>query len=310
MMKHGLKDRDYLTQFLFSLLIVIGSWLFFQLFSMLTGGLIFNIKMGELGDLLTNLSNQKYVDYLKYIQAMSSIGMFVVSSFIIAFLFSNSPFGFLGLDIKPVLLISVLMLALAIIALPMNNFLGYFNAKLQLPEFLDGVQKYFEHKEEQGEKIMESFLGGATVGGLYVNLLIVAVIPAVGEELFFRGILQNILVRWTGNKHWGVIITGVAFALLHFQFLSLLPRIAQGILLGYLFLWTKSLWYPIMVHFVNNAVAVIFYHYYYQEKLSDGMETIGTPDANISMAAISIIGIGLILYSIKRISGEGQIIET
>ncbi len=299
MMRHGLKDRDYLTQFLFSLLIVIGSWLFFQLFSMLTGGLIFDVKIWELSDLITNLNNQEYVDYLKYIQAMSSIGMFVVSSFIIAFLLSNSPSRFLGLDIKPISILSILVLVLAVIALPMNNFLGYFNANLQLPEFLGGVQEYFELKEEQGEKIMESFLGSSSIGGLYVNLIIIAVIPALGEELFFRGILQNILVRWTGNKHWGVIITGVAFALLHFQFLSLLPRIAQGILLGYIFLWTKSLWYPIMAHFVNNALAVVFYHYYYQEKLSDGMETIGTPDANISMAAISIIGLAVILYFIK-----------
>jgi len=81
-------------------------------------------------------------------------------------------------------------------------------------------------------------------------------------------------------------------------------------LLGYIFLWTKSLWYPIMAHFVNNAIAVIFYHYYYQEKLSDGMETIGTPDANISMAAISIIGLALILYLIKRIAEESHPIET
>ncbi len=304
MMRHGLEDRDFLTQFLFSLLIVIGSWLFFQVLSILTGGFIFDIKLNEIGSLISNLDNPTYVNYLKYMQVLSSVGMFVVSSFIIAHLLSSNPLGFLGLTIKPGVLMSALVIALAVIALPMNNFFGYFNANLKLPEFLNGLQNYFELKEGQGERIMESFLGNSSVGGLYINLMIVAVIPALGEELFFRGILQNILVRWIGNKHWGVIITGLTFALVHFQFLSILPRIVQGILLGYLFLWTKSLWYPILAHFVNNAIAVIFYHYYYQEKLGNGMETIGTPDANIFIAIYSIIGVGLIFYSIKKISDE------
>lgn len=299
-----MKNRDLFTQFLFSLMIVVGSWLFFQLLSMLAGGLIYNLDATELRQLLTNLDNPVYVNYLKFVQTLSSIGMFVVSSLIIVSLLSEKPFKFLALDKTPETFMVLLVVILMCITIPVNNYFGYINAQLQLPEFLNGLQNYFENKEVEGKKIMNSFLDIGTIKGLLVNLFIIAVIPAFGEEFFFRGILQNMLIRWTKSNHWGIILTGLAFALLHFQFLSLLPRVIQGILLGYLFLFTKSLWYPIIAHFINNALAVVFYHYYFQDRVNDGMETIGTPDGNVWPAIIAMAGILLIFYLIKRISLE------
>jgi len=305
-MRSELKNRDLLTQFLFSLMIFVGSWILFQILAMLTGGLIFNLKMEDLKHVMTNLENPVFLNYLKYVQTLSSIGMFVVSTLIIASLLSEKPFQFLRLNIAPEMLMVLLVVLLMTISIPMNNFFGYINAQLQLPDFLSGLQSYFENKEVSGTKIMNSFLGSTSFSGLLLNLFIIAIVPALGEEFFFRGILQNILIRWTNNKHWGIIITGLAFALLHFQFLSLLPRIAQGILLGYLFLWTKSLWYPIIAHFINNALAVIFYHYYFQERVNDSMETVGTPDGYAIASLISVAGVVLILYLINRISLEGK----
>ncbi len=305
-MRSEFKNRDLFTKFLFSLMIVIGSWLFFQIFSVLTGGLIFDLKMEDLKSILTNLHDPVYVGYLKYVQTISSIGLFVVSSIIIATLLSEKPFVFLKLNILPQGIMTFLVIMLMFFSLPLNNFLGYLNAQLQLPEFLSWLQNYFENKEADGIKIMNSFLAINSFRGLLINIFVIAVIPALGEELFFRGILQDILARWTKSNHWGVIITGLAFALLHFQFLSLLPRIVQGILLGYLFLWTKSLWYPIIAHFINNAVAVVFYHYYFQEKVNDSMETMGTPDGFAWAALYSLVAVGLIFYLIRKISSEGD----
>ncbi|MCF8378976.1 MAG: CPBP family intramembrane metalloprotease [Bacteroidales bacterium] len=301
-----MKNRDLLTQFLFSLMIFVGSWLFFQILSMLTGGLIFGLKMDDFRYILTNLDDPVNINYLKYVQTLSSIGMFIISSLIIARLLSEKPFEFLALDKTPEILILILVITLMTVSIPMNNYFGYINAQLQLPEFFNKLQVYFENKEAEGTRIMNSFLNSSSFSGLLLNLFIIAVVPAIGEELFFRGILQNMMIRWTKNSHWGILITGFAFALLHFQFLSLLPRIAQGILLGYLFLWTKSLWYPIIAHFINNALAVVFYHYYFMEKVNDGMETIGTPDGYAFAAILSLAGVVLLLYLIARISGEKQ----
>ncbi|MCF8391322.1 MAG: CPBP family intramembrane metalloprotease [Bacteroidales bacterium] len=287
-------------------MIFVGSWLFFQILSMLTGGLIFGLKMDDFRYILTNLDDPVNINYLKYVQTLSSIGMFIISSLIIARLLSEKPFEFLALDKTPEILILILVITLMTVSIPMNNYFGYINAQLQLPEFFNKLQVYFENKEAEGTRIMNSFLNSSSFSGLLLNLFIIAVVPAIGEELFFRGILQNMMIRWTKNSHWGILITGFAFALLHFQFLSLLPRIAQGILLGYLFLWTKSLWYPIIAHFINNALAVVFYHYYFMEKVNDGMETIGTPDGYAFAAILSLAGVVLLLYLIARISGEKQ----
>jgi len=299
-----LKNRDLFTQFLFSLMIVVGCWLFFQILSMLVGGLIYGLNAEDLKQLLTKLDNPAHINYLKFVQTLSSIGMFVISSLIIASLLSDKPFSYLALNKTPEAFMILLVVILMCISIPTNNYFGYINAQLQLPDFLSGLQNYFENKEVEGTKIMNSFLDVGTFKGLLVNLFVIAVIPAFGEEFFFRGILQNIIIRWTKSNHWGIILTALAFALLHFQFLSLLPRVIQGILLGYLFLLTKSLWYPIIAHFINNALAVVFYHYYFQERLNDRMETIGTPDGYVWPAVLGMAGMVLIFYLINRISSE------
>ena len=92
---------------------------------------------------------------------------------------------------------------------------------------------------------------------LVFNLLVIAIIPAIGEELFFRGYLQQKLIKWNRSPHIGIIITAILFSIIHFQFSGLIPRFILGVLLGYIFYWSSSLWIPIIAHFVNNAQVLI-----------------------------------------------------
>ncbi|MDZ7777205.1 MAG: CPBP family intramembrane glutamic endopeptidase [Bacteroidales bacterium] len=94
-------------------------------------------------------------------------------------------------------------------------------------------------------------------GALAANLLLIAVIPAIGEELFFRGVLQKVFTDWFSNAHAGIIITSVLFSALHMQFFGFLPRFVLGVLFGYYFYWSRSLWLPIFAHFINNGAAVV-----------------------------------------------------
>ena len=115
---------------------------------------------------------------------------------------------------------------------------------------------------EQSEVIMSQFLQATEVKYLLFNLLVMAVVPAVCEELFFRGALQTIAVRWLGNAHVAVVMVALVFSLLHGDIFGLVPRWLMGIALGYLFYYGGSLWVNVAAHFLNNATIVMAYYLY------------------------------------------------
>jgi membrane protease YdiL (CAAX protease family) len=92
---------------------------------------------------------------------------------------------------------------------------------------------------------------------LLLNVLMLAIIPALGEELVFRASLQKILGRWTGNYHLAIWLSAIIFSGIHFQFYGFFPRMFLGALFGYLLVWSGSIWLPILAHFLNNAMATV-----------------------------------------------------
>lgn len=107
---------------------------------------------------------------------------------------------------------------------------------------------------------MSAMLYADGIGKLVLNIVVVALVPAVCEELFFRGTLQQLLVRWFRRPHLAVIVTSVIFSLAHGEIFALMPRILLGLLLGYLFFYSGSILVNVIVHFVNNATVVVLYY--------------------------------------------------
>lgn len=111
--------------------------------------------------------------------------------------------------------------------------------------------------EDAARKILEQVLDMDTFGALALSLLIVAILPALGEELVFRGVLQRQLASLFRNEAAGIWIAAAMFSAIHFQFEGFLPRMVLGALMGYLYAWTRNLWVPIFVHFINNGFQVV-----------------------------------------------------
>lgn len=291
-----LKDASAGTQFLYTALVVVGFWLVFQLLSLFSGLVFFNSSFEGMVESFQDYDDPKTIGLLKYVQALTSFGMFIVAAFAAAWAISERPFRYLRIDSIPNGYILIIVIVLMVFTLPMNNYLTWLNAKLQLPEGLSWLQTYFETKEEQMEGVMIKFLTVEGIGGLLLNLLIIAIIPAIGEELIFRGLVQPILIKGLKNVHYAVILTAFIFGILHFQFLSFLPRFILGIILGYIYVFTRSLWYPIIAHFVNNAVAVVFYFLYYSERAGDGMDQLGKPGHTSILTLLSFIVVCVLLW--------------
>jgi len=134
----------------------------------------------------------------------------------------------------------------------------------------------------------------ADAEGLLINILILALIPAAGEELLFRGILQPIFRKWTGSGIWAVMITAILFSTLHLQFYGFLPRMILGMVFGFLFMWSGTIWLPFIAHLVNNIMPVIASYYVGWERINEGITEIVPTDA--SSVIIIVILPSVLLY--------------
>ena len=194
-----------------------------------------------------DLGNQVAVNYLKLLQLFSAIGLFVAPTLLYAYLTEFDYKLLFNFKRQSAFLVIVIMLLIT----PFIGWLLEMNMSIPFPDWILRLGN-------DSEKIVESFLKMNHLGDLLFNLLVIAIVPAIGEELLFRGYLQQSFSKWLSNPHVAIIVTAVLFSAIHLHFQGFLPRFILGVLLGYLFYWSGSLWLPILAHFANNAQAVIF----------------------------------------------------
>lgn len=137
-----------------------------------------------------------------------------------------------------------------LMSLPFVIWLGHLNELIPLPENLIRM-------EEETAKQLTAILKVKNVWDIVLNVFIIALLPAIGEELFFRGALQRVVIHLTRNPWVGIVLTAVLFSALHFQFSGFLPRMFLGIVLGAFYWFSGSIYTSMIAHFANNAVQVI-----------------------------------------------------
>lgn len=288
------------SQLMFSIFIVLVSFLALMILALVIAIPFFGVDslmgMSNMGD----ITNPKGLRFLKYLQVVQSFGIFIIPPFILAWLFHGKVSEYLSLN-KPVNFASVLLvLVLSFAASPFINFIGELNANMHFPEWMSGIENWMKNAEEQAAELTKAFLRVENIGGLFFNIFMVAVLPAIGEELLFRGVIQKIFTNLTKNVHWGVWISAILFSALHLQFYGFLPRMLLGVAFGYMLVWSGSIWLPIAAHFINNGVAVIAMYLIDKGLLSPEIEEIGSRSETYYMAVISLLLVVVLLISIKR----------
>ena len=182
---------------------------------------------------------------------------------------------------------------------PFVDILNTWNQGLHLPESLHSIEQWMIESERQAEVLTQQILNVSTWQGFIMNILVVAILAGVGEELLFRGVLQKIFIRWTGNIHAGILITAIIFSAIHLQFFGFIPRFVLGALLGYLFVWSRNLWVPIIAHALNNALVVIFTPNTFNEGNSI-IQAVEHTDNSTGFAITSIILTAICLYGMRK----------
>ena len=247
------------------------------------------------------------VTALKWVQFFQSTAMFLLPPLCVAYLWSQEPMKWLKVSEFQSFKFSGMAILLMLVALPAINLLSYWNQQMSLPAFLEPLEQWMKTSEESAKVLTEQFMHTTTFGGLIINILLMAVLPALGEELTFRGVLQRLLTpRITTSSpnrlmpHTAIWCSALLFSAIHLQFYGFVPRMLMGALFGYMLVWTGSLWIPILMHFTNNAAAVLLYFVSLRAGWDmEKMDTIGTNDTlwlGVVSMVITIVGV----YAFRR----------
>jgi len=251
---------------------------------------------------LITASNPSNVNLMKVSQLILSIGVFVLPPLLLAYMCSKKPLAFLHLDVKTKWIDAGYVILFMLIIIPFVNLLGDMNQHLALPNFLAGLESTLKSMEDKANKLVEQMLQVHGYAALFFNIFLIALLPAIGEELFFRGALIRIFQNWKGMKT-AIWIVAFIFSAIHMQFYGFIPRLLMGAFFGYLLLWRGNLWLPVIAHFVNNVVAVVFYYFKFNGVKLPDIDAIGTGNTlwiGIASGAIGIFGLFLLKKKIQR----------
>jgi len=294
------REMKPFPQLMFAAFVIIVSFLVFLLASLVIAVPLFGLDSVLSMPTLNDLNNPDSLRLLKYFQVVQSIGLFIVPPIILGWLFKGNIAKYLNLH-KNVNAASVLLVTLLVIfALPLINFIGEWNNQMQFPEWLRGVEQWMQNAEENAAELTEAFLKVDTTSGLIFNLFMIAFLPAIGEELLFRGVIQRIFTRMTKNYHWGIWIAAFLFSALHIQFYGFVPRLLLAVLFGYLLVWSGSMWLPIIAHFVNNGFAVIAMYLVDKNIINPNVENIGSSSDEFLAIGFSLLVVILLIWLIKK----------
>lgn len=250
-----LYDKHPLFQLFVSFVIIIFIGVILFSVFLLAGAYIFDSDLS----LVENPSlamGAKDLSFLRYMVVVQDITVFIVPAIIVLLMLNSGNPLYMLIGGTPRLQEVILVIVLTFCIFPVSSFTGQLNSMMKLPEWLSGVEQWVMEKEDNIADLIDLLIESRTFGIMMLNILIIAVIPAIGEELLFRGVFQKIFQNLFRSGHLAVWVTAFLFSVIHFQFYGFIPRFILGLVFGYLFLWSRTLWLPIISHFINNSVPV------------------------------------------------------
>lgn len=286
----GLKAGE---KFIFAVVILFIMLLLFQFLGAALAGWIYGFRVSEILT-LGAYDNPDYVAASKLIQIIGSLGSFILPAFLFSYLFEGNLVSFYRFR-DPVFPLSVvLVIAMMVAVIPLINYLAEINLRMEFP--FPALDRLMRNLEGEAENIMKAFTSTGSPWGLVVNLFMIGVLAAVGEELIFRGLIQKLMTIMFRNAHLAILVTAIFFSAFHFQFFSFLPRFVLGMILGYLMYLGGSIWYPIIAHFINNAMGVIYYYFTARGGRDDVLEDIGTSTMMPIAALLSLLAFAVFFF--------------
>lgn len=235
-------------------------------------------------------SDLEKINTLKILQFISSVFSFIIPSILVALLFSSKDWlTYLSLKKSPKILSFILIPLFLFSLMPVMNLIISWNENISFPESMQSLEQSFKAAEESSKHMVNVMISGTSISALIINILLVGLLPAVGEELLFRGVIQKHLAGMFKNPHVAIFIAAFLFSAVHFQFYGFIPRLLLGMIFGYLVYYSGSMWTAIFAHFFNNSMAVIAIFLQNSGKITENPDNFGTQKGDIAFVVISLI---------------------
>lgn len=216
-------------------------------------------------------------------QVISQVFGFMLPPILYVMLVKEKPFNYLGFKkLQPWSLLGIVAIFTII---PFLAMVTEWNDNVSLPESMASLEQKLRYIQEVANDTTERFM---TEGSLFSGLLIVAALAAISEELLFRSVIQKAFVKLCKNAHVGIILTAIVFSAFHGDFFGFVPRFILGLMLGYMFYLSGSIFPSMLMHFVNNGTIVMLYYLNKKEVINVDIETFGLTD-NVLVIILSIV---------------------
>lgn len=235
---------------------------------------------------------------------IQDVFVFIVPAILTAVLITRVPARFLAIDRRPDVANIIIASLTLICSIPAINGIVAWNESIQLPAALAGVEQWMRIAEESARQTIDLVIGAHSVPTLLLSILIVGVMAGFSEELFFRGTLQRIFSTGGMNRHVAVVLTAFIFSAIHLQFYGFFGRFLLGLFFGYLLVWSRCLWLPILIHILNNTLYLVG-NYMLQNVVNTpdavNLNTIGTNDWSWFLISVALTSIGVAVLYQRRV---------
>ncbi len=190
-------------------------------------------------------------------QGLTSIGAFFVTPYLFLRTFLKVPLQSFFTIPKPIAQPIIMTAIITFSFMVVNSVVVEWNQNIELPSFMSWFESQAKSKEVQLQQLTEYLTNFDGLWQFIVGLIVIALIPAIGEEFLFRGLLQNLFQKGFGNPHMAIWLTAMLFGAFHFQFYGAFPRMLLGVLFGYLYFWSGHLSLAMIGHFINNGFTLV-----------------------------------------------------
>lgn len=251
---------------------------------------LFGIDLMQSPYLLTDLvNNPQVLPAAKWMQVTLSTGLLLIPALVFPNALQESTFTFNRLAGMPQTKWFVFAIVLWLVSIPMVGALITWNQQVELPLQWQALEQQLKASETAANQMTKAFLQGDSMGTFWVNLFVMALLPSVAEELFFRGALQQLVMRVMPNMHLAIVLVAIVFSSFHMQFYGWVPRFVLGVFLGYVFACSQSMWPAIFFHFINNALSVTVLYFHLDERIYWMSETYVFPMVITILSAAGVM---------------------
>lgn len=244
---------------------------------------------------------------------IQDIFAFILPAVVAMALFYLRPLHVMGLDRIPSLKALAVVVVFYLVSLPAMNWLVDFNGSMVLPSWMSGVEEAMRQAEDMAADATKQILDINTIPQLLFCLFVVGLMAGLSEEMLFRGAMQRTMQDSRLGAHTAIWVTAIVFSAFHMQFFGFLPRMLLGAWLGYLFVWTRSLWVPIIAHTLNNSTVVVMSYLAGKGVVPEGFgDNLGLPaDGTFPWMATAslVLSIAIALWAARSFRNEKHGVE-